>query len=311
MPTSTPAPTKASLVAQPSREELIAHFPQTASSVVSLVQHDGVWDGDQIQEQVVLQMLDAALTQLTGLGDAAAAWSVLFDPGEVIGIKVNTISRYTTTPQVAYAVARRLQEAGVPAEQIILFDRSAGELEARGYTLNVDGPGVRCQGAQAWEQPAQVAGTTQRLHDVMLRCDALINVPALKEHGMSGFTSALKNHYGTIDQPGSLHAGNCDPGIPELNAVAAIRDKTRLIIGDFIRTCPYDWNRMTKENMIAMSHDAVAHDTVARQVLVDRRTADGRSAGSISGMSHYVETAVKMGLGADEEHIELRRTSLT
>ncbi len=288
----------------------MAHYPQAASSVVSLVQHDGVWDGDQIQERVVLQMLDAALTQLTGLNDAAAAWSALFDPGEVIGIKVNTISRYTTTPQVAYAVARRLQEAGLPAEQIILFDRSAGELEARGYTLNVDGPGVRCQGAQAWEQPEQVAGTRQRFHDVMLRCNALINVPALKEHGISGFTSALKNHYGTVDRPGSLHGGNCDPGIPELNAVAVIRDKTRLVIGDFIRTCPYDWNRMTKENLIAMSYDPVAHDTVARQVLVDRRTADGRSAGSISGMSHYVETAVKMGLGADEEHIELRRASL-
>ena len=108
--------------------------------------------------------------------------------------------------------------------------------------------------------------------------DALINVPALKEHGIAGFTSALKNHYGTIDRPGSLHSSYCDPAIAELNALPVIRDKTRLVVGDFIRICPYDWNRMTKENRIAMSADPVAHDAVARQLLVDRRTADGRPA---------------------------------
>jgi hypothetical protein len=277
---------------------------------VSLVQHDGVGDGDQILSQVVLEMLDAALTQLTGIHDAAAAWSVLFDPRETVGIKVNTISRYTTTPQVAYAVAQRLQEAGVPAEQIVLFDRSEGELRSRGFTLNADGPGVRCRGPRGWDEPATVAGTTQRVHDVMLSCDALINLPALKQHGTSGFTSAMKNHYGTIDNPGRLHVGQCDPGIPELNALPVIRDKTRLIVGDFIRSCPYDWNRMTRENLIAMSFDPVAFDWVARQVLVDRRTVDGRSAGDIAGMSHYVESAVAMGLGAGEGNIEMRKISL-
>ena len=309
-PTPTPAVTATPLVARPSRTDLIAHYPQTPGSVVSLVQHDGVWDGDQILSHAVLDMLDAALVQLTGLQDAGAAWSALFDPGEVIDIKVNTISRYTTSPEVAYAVAQRLQEAGVPAEQIVLFDRSDGELKARGYTINQDGPGVRCRGARGWDEPASVAGTTQRVHDVMLSCDALINLPALKQHGTSGFTAAMKNHYGTIDRPGQLHAGQCNPGIPELNALPAIRDKTRLIVGDFIRSCPYDWNRMTRENLIAMSFDPVAFDGAARQVLVDRRTADGRSAGDIVDKSHYVETAVQMGLGAGREQIEVRRRSL-
>jgi hypothetical protein len=308
--TNTPAAEATPLVARPAREDLISHYPQTPSSVVSLVQHEGVWNGDQILSTVVLQMLDAALTQLTGINDAAAAWGALFDPGEVIGIKVNTISRYTTSPEVAYAVAQRLEEAGIPAGQIVLFDRSDWELQTRGYTLNADGPGVRCRGARAWEQPEQVAGTTQRVHDVMLGCDALINLPALKQHGTSGFTSAMKNHYGTIDAPGRLHGGQCDPGIPELNALSVIRDKTRLVIGDFLRSCPYNWNRMTKENLIAMSFDPVAFDGVARQVLVDRRAADDRSASDITGMSHYVESAVKMGLGADNTHTEVVKAIL-
>ena len=310
-PTATePPPTPTPLVVTPSREDLLAHYPQAGQSVVSLVHHEGVWSGDQIVDHAVLEMLDAALLQLTGLNDALGAWQVLFDPQETIGIKVNTISRYTTTPQVAYGVARRLQEAGVPAEQIVIFDRTDRELIDRGYTINVDGPGVRCRGAKSWDQPAKVTGTTQRIHDVMLSCDALINIPALKEHGISGFTSALKNHYGTISNPGALHPRDCDPYIPDLNALPVIRDKTRLVIGDFIRICPYGWERMVKEHKIAMSFDPVAHDFVARQVLLDRQEADGRVAGHIMGKSHYLDTAVGAGLGADPDHTELRRIQL-
>jgi hypothetical protein len=297
--------------AQPARVDLLAHYPQTDRSPVSLVRHDGVWDGDRILEPVVLRMLDAALVRLTGIDDAAAAWRVLFDPGEQVGIKVNTISRYTTTPQVAYAVAQRLQEAGLAPEQIVIFDRTEHELVSRGYTINADGPGVRCRGAAAWEGAEQVAGTTQRVHDVMRSCDALINIPALKVHGTAGFTSALKNHYGTVDHPGSLHRSYCDPAIPELNALPVIRDKTRLVIGDFIRICPYDWNRMSIENLIAMSFDPVAHDAIARQVLVERREADGRPAGGIVATSSYLETAVEMGLGAGMEHVDLREETLS
>jgi hypothetical protein len=144
----------------------------------------------------------------------------------------------------------------------------------------------------------------------MLSCDALINVPALKEHGTSGFTSAMKNHYGTVSNPGQLHGNNCGPYIPALNALPVIRDKTRLIVGDFIRICPYDWNRMSVENRIAMSFDPVAHDIVARQVLVNRRAADGQSAGYIEGRSHYIDTAVGQGLGADAAHLTLREKRL-
>ncbi len=317
-PTPTPPPTQTlvptatarPLVAVPARADLLAHYPQAAQSVVSIVHHPGVWSGNEIQVKVILTMLDAAITQLTGIRDALTAWQVLFDPREVIGIKVNTISRYTTSPQTAYAVAQRLQDAGIPAQQIVLFDRTDGELRDRGFTLNDGGSGVQCRGAKAWEQPTTVAGTAQKLHDVMLSCDALINLPTLKQHGTSGFTSALKNHYGTVSQPGMLHGNDCDPAIPELNALPVIRDKTRLIVGDFVRICPYDWNQMTKEGLIAMSVDPLAHDYVARQILLDRIAADGRSGSYIMDQSHYLDTALQQGLGAGVAHTQVRRTSL-
>jgi len=306
LPTSPAEPTVPPVILRPARTDLIAHYPRTAQSVVAVVRHGGVLDGEQVVPAVVLQMLDAAITQLTGLNDARSAWQALFDPTEMVGIKVNTISRYTTSPEVAYAVAQRLQEAGLPAEQIVIFDRSTHELSRQGYTLNQDGPGVRCRGITAWEQPQDVAGATQKLHDVLLRCDALINIPPIKEHGISGLTSAMKNHYGTVDQPGRLHDGDCDPYIPALNALPAIRDKTRLIVCDALRICPYNWDQMTPEYSLMMSFDPVANDTLARRLLLDRRAADGKPGAYIEKRSHYLQTAVEMGLGADEAHIETR-----
>jgi hypothetical protein len=96
-------------------------------------------------------MLDAALVQLTGIGDAAAAWRALFGPGEQVGIKVNTISRYTTTPQVAYAVAQRLIEAGLPAEQIVIFDRVESTDASYTKRFLLHGSGAFSQVGAAWQ----------------------------------------------------------------------------------------------------------------------------------------------------------------
>jgi hypothetical protein len=120
----------------------------------------------------------------------------------------------------------------------------------------------------------------------------------------------MKNHYGSIDAPGSMHGNNCNPYIADLNALPVIRDKTRLVIGDALRTCPYNWNQMTKENKIAVSLDPIAHDVFARYVLAERRKADGRQVGHITGKSRYLETAVELGLGADKDHIEWRTLAL-
>ena len=67
---------------------------------------------------------------------------------------------------------------------------------------------------------------------------------------------------------------------------------------------------MTKENKVLMSFDPVAHDTVARQVLLDRRQADGRPGAYIQGKSHYLDSAVKLGLGADAAHTKVRESTL-
>ena len=93
-------------------------------------------------------LVDASLVSLTGLQDAAEAWRALFDPQEIIAIKVNTFrnSLIWTHPALVQAVTDSMIAAGLTAENIILYDYYTDELTTAGFTINTDGPGVRCYG---------------------------------------------------------------------------------------------------------------------------------------------------------------------
>jgi len=256
-------------------------------------------------------MLDAAIVELTSIDDAQRAWRTLFDPTERIAIKVNTISRYTTSVPLAYAVAEKLQAIGVVAEKIVVFDRTTGELQRAGYPINEEGPGVRCRATGGYREPRDVAGTTQRLSDVLLDCDALINLPLLKQHSSSGLTFAMKNHYGSIDRPSAIHFGNCDPGIAQLNALPEIRDRTRLIIGDVLRMCPVNWNQAVVGNTLMMSFDPVAHDYIGMQILTSWLAANSGNPAGVTGRAKHLATAAALGLGTDDPaHVDWRELTL-
>ena len=44
---------------------------------------------DEVQTEVLVEMLDQVVVALTGEGDGDAAWSWIFGPEEVVGIKIN------------------------------------------------------------------------------------------------------------------------------------------------------------------------------------------------------------------------------
>ncbi len=306
-PTDTPVPTAAPV----SRADVMRIYPEVKSRVV-VVRHDGACSSpDDIATDAVRQMLDAAITELTGLDDAQRAWRTLFDPTERIAMKVNTINHYGTSTPLAYAVAEKLQAIGVVAENIVIFDRNTGELQRAGYTLNEDGPGVRCRATRGYREPRDVAGTTQQLSDILLDCDALINLPLLKQHGFSGLSFAMKNHYGSIDRPSSIHFDYCAPGIAQVNALPEIRDRTRLIIGDVLKMCPLNWNQAVVGNTLLMSFDPVAHDYIGMQILTSWLSANGGNPAGVTGRATHLATAAALGLGANDlAHIDQRELSL-
>jgi hypothetical protein len=290
----------------------MAHWPVASTSRVVAVRHSGVWSSDVPDPAIVLQMLDDGLTSLTDIPDVLAVWRTLFDPGERVLLKVNCIAYAgPTQPAVAYAVAQRLQNAGLQAETLLIFDRTNNELASAGYTLNEGDPGVQCHGATGTGSEMALSQARVRFFREIEDCDALVNLPTPKQHSGAGVSVSLKNHYGSVDHPGALHGNWCDPAIAELNNQPTLRDKTRLIVAAALNVSPGDWNRPERENALLLSFDPVALDTVARDILVRHREAQGLSAGFLVEGARHLYTAQSLNLGATDAHlIDLREVVL-
>ncbi len=325
--TSPPAPTTAPTAvptATPAAEPTAtptAVLPAELSKVVH-THHAGVWDGETLAPEAIRQMLDASITELTGLDDAIKAWASLFDPSERIAIKVNAFRNsiiWTHVPLVM-AVTESLQEAGVPAEQIVIFDYYTSELETAGFPVNQDGPGVRCYGTDSnYTDGWQIVGSDIELSNIVIDCDALINMPVLKAHTLAGMSFAMKNHYGTFSRPQSFHRGaRINRGMAELNALPPIKDHTRLIIGDVLAAAlrvtnsfPY-WETDWIGDSILMSIDPVAHDTVGLDVFSQILVADERNPTAAKNMaSLWLESGTELGLGTNDlDYIDLVEMTL-
>ena len=290
----------------------MAYWPTTATSRVVLVRHSGVWAGGTPDPAIVLQMLDAGVSTLTDISDVLAVWRTLFDPGEQVLLKVNCIAYAgPTQPAVTYAVARRLQDAGLAAEDVLIFDRTDNELAAAGYTLNEGGPGVQCHGSRGEGAEAALTQATVRFYQELDACHAIINIPTPKQHSGAGVSVALKNHYGSVNRPGALHGNWCDPAIAELNAQPNVRDKTRLVVGAALNVSPRDWNQPEREDALLVSFDPVALDTVGRDIVVRHRQALGLDAGYLVDGARHLGTAQALELGAtDASLIDLREVVL-
>jgi hypothetical protein len=268
---------------------------------VVVVRHAGVWAGAEPDAAIVLEMLDEGLRTLSGAGDALAVWRLLFEPTEQVLIKVNCIAYGgPTPPAVAYAVARRLQDVGLAADNILIFDRTDDELAAAGYQLEEGGGGVRCHGARGEGTAANLSQAQVNFYRELDECDAIINLPIPKQHGMAGISVSLKNHYGSVNRPGRLHGNSCDPAIAELNAQPTIQAKTRLIVGAALKVSLGDWNRPEREDALLFSFDPVALDAVARDILVRHRQARGLDSNFVLARSVHLATAQSLNLGAAE-----------
>jgi uncharacterized protein (DUF362 family) len=312
---STATPKATPVQAVSSREEIVKIYPD-GPSVVARTRHTGVWQGEELSTNAIDQMLDATITQLTGLNNAHQAWSILFDPGEWIAIKVNTIqgNMVRTHLPLILAVTERLQEVGVPPNQIVIFDRTTRELENAGYPINRDGPGVRCYGTDGvYTEGWSLLGDPIRLSDILLHCDALINMPILKVHrGGAGITFAMKNHYGTFDRPRNYHGSRLAQGIAELNNLPPIRERSRLLIGDALKVVTAGRPQYVSGNSISMSFDPVALDTIGLQEIHDTLVKEGTDTRSTEERARsWLISAAELGLGSnDAAHIELRETTL-
>ena len=87
-------------------------------------------DGDRVRS-----MVDRLVVAITGKSSVVEAWRSLVDPRDVVGIKISATGGMagSTHRAVVIAIVEGLRSAGVPAANILIWDRDAEDLQNAGY----------------------------------------------------------------------------------------------------------------------------------------------------------------------------------
>jgi len=268
-------------------------------------------DGGGIDLDILHQMMETGLNALSGNGDYGDYLQTVFTPGDVIGMKVNGLAGpgMSTRAEVVNTVSALLNEAGRPFKKQIIWDRFDRELAALGFTVNTKGSGPLCFGTDhrgVGYSPdlvsrGKVGGLLSRV--LVDYCEAIINIPVLKDHGIAGITCALKNHYGSIHNPNKYHDNACDPYIADLNSLEQIRSKQRLIVVDALKIQyhggpAYHPHWAADYGAILLGNDPVAIDALGYRIIEDMRKTAGLE--TLKGTRRepiYINRALEYGLG--------------
>jgi hypothetical protein len=177
--------------------------------------------------------VDRGMKELTGATDAVEAWRSFFEPGDVVGVKMNPVGRplASSSVELMLEVIDGLKAAGVKTKDIVVFERYRDELlDAKIHEVVPDGIawtglGIAYNGKQVdikgddekTGNLNRVTGydpdefmvmelvmpgldpkddRTRRSHLGLLitrRVNKIVLLPVLKDHGSAGITGALKN----------------------------------------------------------------------------------------------------------------------
>jgi uncharacterized protein (DUF362 family) len=108
------------------------------SIVVRTESPDAIFDY-KTNNSVVARMVNDVVMSVTGEGSVAAAWASLVKPSDIVGIKVsaNGAPLFSTRPAVVQAIVNGLREAGVSADNIVVWDREEELLKRAGFHSRV------------------------------------------------------------------------------------------------------------------------------------------------------------------------------
>ncbi len=215
-----------------------------AKSRVVVIKSSSVIDSSgKVDAEVLAGMVSQGLRLLTSESTSENALRHYLKPQDKVGLKVNCLAgpMASTHPEVSSAVVSLLEEAGFKPGNIIIWDRSSYELKEVGFPVNVSKDDVLCfgtdnQGVGYSSELINYRSIGSLVSRVMEQLtSAQVNIPVLKDHGLSGVTCSLKNWFGAIHNPNKYHEDGCDPYVADLNAVSLIRGQQKLVICDALR----------------------------------------------------------------------------
>jgi len=259
--------------------------------------------GTSADSDLMLALLDRAMRSFYGSNNALDPWKKLVKPGQVVGLKVNTIAGrgLSTNVTLVEAIAEQLQRAGIKPYDIVIWDRTNHELERAGFKLSSAPGKVRCIGTDAVgyeDTPEKFGAANCCLSKILTRtCDVVINVPLLKDHSGAGVTGSMKNMYGVINNPQNCHENGCNPAVADVNMLPTIRKKIRFTICDATSACyhggpghkpEYVW----RPDSLIIGSDPVALDYTAWQIIDRKRVEKGLKTLEAEGRApRYIGTA--------------------
>lgn len=279
-------------------------------------------DGIKVNSEKMHAMMNTAIKQITGQSKVSDAYASLFpkiEKNDIIAIKVNCMHTKAFADGcfiIIDSIVSGLKTIGVAENNLIIYDSSNKGLVESGYELNTGASGVRCFGndEEGWgydNATVRPGGETVHLSKILTRCNHLINIPVLRDHFATGISLSLKNHYGSVDSPSSLHGLNvrCDPHMAELNALDPIKKRTRLIVLPAL-VGVYEGHHSPPQfvyNGLIASQDPVAVDYIGYQIIEEQRVIhDLRPLAKTGRFPKFLETAAQLGLGTnDPNNIEL------
>ena len=250
----------------------------TEKSRVVLIRNSRVTNGyGSLHADVLVDMLDQAVTMLHDTANSATAWRKIVKPDDIVGIKSN-VWHYLPTPEpLEDAIESRLMEAGISANNISIDDRGVGG------------------------------------NAVFKKASALINVRPMRTHHWSGLGTLLKNYIMFVSAPWLYHGNACER-LATIWQKPHIKGKTRLNILVMVTPLfhgigPHHFSRKYTwpYGGLIVSTDPVAADAIGARIIQAKRNAYFGENRPISPRPLHIEAAdTKFGLGnSHPERIDL------
>ena len=278
------------------------------------IAHPGSIIEGQYKREAVREMMRKGMVELTGAPSWQEAWQLFFQPGDVVGVKLNPVGRpaVISAPEVFLEIVEGLKAAGVKPRDIVAYDRYKIEFLEAGFDKWLP-EGVRWTFGTDQPHPFQLdmAGYEESqyvelplllpkadLNDRHFRrsylakfitrdVNKMVNLCVLKHHQSAGITLALKNmSHGLVNNVSRSHSdptnNSCGAFIPAIVDHAIIRQKVVLNITDAIKAAyhggplPSCAKYAWEHKTMYFSTDPVAMDRIGLQVLDAQRVKMGK-----------------------------------
>lgn len=237
------------------------------ASRVTVVRDKDVMDGSKTVDTRILQsMVDQTVMRVTGKNEKKAAWNALIKPNDIVGLVPTPFLNPTHQELIDVVTASLINEAGIPEENIVM--------------------------AQGGKRKPQ-------------KCTALITMPGLKGHWLTGIGTVMKNYIMYSGRPTRYHKEN-SAKLGEIWLLPEVKGKTKLVLVDALYPLcdkgpqPDPRYKWAYKGLIAGT-DPVAVETVCLKVITEKRNELRGEPWPISPPAVCVEAADKMyGLGTSD-----------